>query len=398
MKKKILGIRLALLPLLAACDNDDSSNNPYNPVNFPTTTRGCVSDVNNFAFKITRMATKNTEDEANVIVSPQSLFSVLAMVANGQNQEERAALLDYLTDGSKNVEELNAFCNALRTQLPKLDKQTVYKEANSIWFTPSQKVLTEFSRNVSDWYGADLFNSYEKNDKGLQEINSWVSSNTSGLITNYLDEPPRFAPIVVNALYFKSEWKEKFPKDRTADAIFTNAGGDKVSVPFMNNVLDCPYYSNEKYEMGVLPYGNSNFEMCVVHPFADQNFAEFVASFDAEEFSEAYLMSGYAKVTVALPKFKVDSSGSLFNIASELGLDEIYASEMVANEKIKFEYFTQSVRLEVDEDGTTVAVASSSTAPTAPAPATLKVDSPFIYIIRERSSGVILIMGTISKF
>ena len=135
----------------------------------------------------------------------------------------------------------------------------------------------------------------------------------------------------------------------------------------------------------------------MVHPFADQNFAEFVASFDAEEFNEALLRSGSAKVTVALPKFKVDSSGSLFNIASELGLDEIYASEMVANEKIEFEYFTQSVRLEVDEDGTTVAAASSSSGLIANL-ATLKVDSPFIYIIRERSSGVILIRGTISKF
>ena len=92
-----------------------------------------------------------------------------------------------------------------------------------------------FRNDVTSWYDAQLEAlDFSKTKASADVINKWCDKQTKGMIPHVLDEvSPTALAYLVNALYFKSEWAEKFPKGNTQNETFTDEAGQKSQVKMM---------------------------------------------------------------------------------------------------------------------------------------------------------------------
>ena len=392
---KLAGASL-LLFTLSACDSDNrSESNKFTPIDLPAATRGFVEDVNNFAFKLYPAVQSDWQDyQDNIVISPSSAFIAISMALNGQEEERLEPYLDFLTDGNRDIEALNQFCNKLVVSLPNLDKKSACKIANSIWTTPEQPLLTEFKQSMQENFGAECFNSVFS----LDNINEWLSTNTEGLI-NQLAGGVISYPLFINTLYFKGEWAKKFDVADTRVSEFRNSDGSESMAYYMNQDLSANVYEGEAFSMVSLPFGNGNFEMYFMLPNEDTSISEFISSLDASSFDRAVSLMTSSNLSISLPRFTAKSALSFDSVLHSLGLPRFKTDAYIANPSDPELILSQSTIITVDEEGASIASESDSAEIISPSPGflTMKFDRPFVYIIRESSTGTIIALGSINK-
>ncbi|MDE6231291.1 MAG: hypothetical protein K2M37_06695 [Muribaculaceae bacterium] len=392
---KLAGASL-LLFTLSACDSDNSSeSNKFTPIDLPAATRGFVEDVNNFAFKLYPAVQSDWQDyQDNIVISPSSAFIAISMALNGQEEEILEPYLDFLTDGNRDIEALNQFCNKLIVSLPNLDQKSACKIANSIWTTPEQPLLTEFKQSMQENFGAECFNS----DFSLDNINEWLSTNTEGMINQPAGGVISY-PLFINTLYFKGEWAKKFDVADTRVAEFRNSDGSESMAYYMNQDLSANVYEGEAFSMVSLPFGNGNFEMYFMLPNEDTSISEFISSLDASSFDRAVSLMTSSNLSISLPRFTVKSALAFDSVLHSLGLPRFKTDAYIANPRYPELILSQSTIISVDEKGASIASESDSAEYISPSPGflTMKFDRPFVYIIRESSTGTIIALGSINK-
>lgn len=105
-----------------------------------------------------------------------------------------------------------------------------------------------------------------------------------------------------------------------------------------------------------------------------------------------------------LPRFRIESALSLREVLSALGMARAFSdaaefTEVTPPEQLKLGNAIQRTFVDVSERGTEAAAASGVTMDRIALPEvdTLRVDWPFVFLIRERFSGAILFMGDVAK-
>lgn len=233
--------------------------------------------------------------------------------------------------------------------------------------------------------------------KGLDEVNELLAKKTGGRIKSILE--PGSAPLLVvaNAFVFKDCWKTPFDKAKTANKPFVRADGSKSEPPTMSLVSDgIAYKSNGRFVAVELPYKDEDFALTLVttqkEPAKISGFREATSLIAGIDFAEA-------KVTLALPKFGGATDNDLLDVLSEMGLKQGLAS---ANQLPGFAdglvlgRVRQKTWLSVDEVGTEAAAVTAAEATRSaaePKTVTVNFDKPFVYALRHRPTGAILMAG-----
>lgn len=186
----------AFIPI--ACSSDSIDNGPDNvtpnkrvDIQLSSETRAAARSLMDFYIGFTTDAANFVDNDAsftskNFSVSPLSASMVLAMIANGTDQEVQTKIAGYL--GTSDINALNELAEILLTELPKLDNQTELKLANSIWVNNQFKLTDSFSSLMNKEYEAIIsYNDFKGNiNKVIKDINKWCSTQTAGLIPDLL--------------------------------------------------------------------------------------------------------------------------------------------------------------------------------------------------------------------
>ena len=120
--------------------------------------------------------------------------------------------------GAGEVDAVNEYCQAMLQQLPDMDKKTKLAIANAIVVNQKYQLLDSYKSTVGKYYDAEVANmDFDDNAGTTKKINKWCSDKTNGLVPEIIKNvnPYMFA-YLMNAMYFKSEWKQKFPKGNTS--------------------------------------------------------------------------------------------------------------------------------------------------------------------------------------
>ncbi|MDE6378316.1 MAG: hypothetical protein K2K72_06190, partial [Duncaniella sp.] len=241
-----------------------------------------------------------TDETKNVYTSGVSLNILLSMFANGVTGEARAELLDYL--GANSLSELNALNTKLMDELVKLDKESVFHIANSLWAAPGFTFLPSCLDLMDATYHASSYSDVPLSTlQGMDEVNKWCSEKTEGLIPKFLDEPLSSPCLAVNALYFKGKWMNKFDETLSSIRVFTAADGTTGYASYMEgfqHVRTCEENGNLCLK---IPFGNGAFEFDIIMP------AEGTAVSSLLPDPQTVSMLDKAKESIArvrLPKFK----------------------------------------------------------------------------------------------
>ena len=360
---------------------------------------------NAFAIKLFRNLDSATTSDTNLFISPLSVSFALGMTANGSSGQTLTAFENTLNFAGLTQAQVNGYYNNLVTNLPQLDPNTTLDIANSIWYRQGFSVQPQFLQTDSSYFHAQIQSLDFTSPAAVTTINNWVSNNTKGFIPSIITDIPDSAVMyLVNAIYFKSVWKEKFDPGQTQSLPFYLTGGSTVQASFMTGAIDFNAYFDNAVDVFELPYSNSKYSMVIVMPASSTaSLSSLTSSIDPAQWQTWMSKLSPVKTVITLPKFKFNYNKTLNKALKALGLGVAFSNNadfslINPNVQLKISEVVHKAYVETDESGTTAAAATSvgiATA-TAPAPAPL-INRPFLFAIREMSSGLILFVGTVNN-
>ena len=410
-KMKYLAVLTAFAALAVAsvsCEKDpydNPRNNPYKKVELTTKSAEYVKLGNTFAFNFLGKVSDATDGD--FIVSPLSMQFLLGMILDGAKGQTADEICSVLGFGAGETAAVNDYCLSMLQQLPSLDKKTKLAIANAIVVNQRYKLLDSYQTTVGRYYEAEVSNmDFTDNAGTTKKINKWCSDHTGGLIPEILKSvDDNVLAYLMNATYFKSQWKDKFSKDRTSPEDFTNEAGSKKRVQMMKNNLDCLYQDNAVFRAARLPYGNGAFAMYVILPSAGNTLADVSGCLSGKNWEEFLNSMVPCDVDLWLPKFETKFHIDLNDILSEMGMassfDALKADfTAMSGDAMCLSFVKQDAVIKVDEEGTEAAAVSLAGMDAASAGPgehiVFHADRPFLYLITESSTGIILFAGKYS--
>lgn len=404
----LMAAAAVLLTVSLSCEkigSDDSKNNPYKALSLTTKSTEFAREGNTFAFEfIDRI---NTAEEGDFIISPLSMQFLLGMLLDGARNETADEICKVLGYGAGEVDAVNEYCLSMLEQLPSLDKKTKLSIANAIFVNKAYALKDSYKSTVGNYFHAEVANlDFSDGAGALKTINGWCSRQTNGMIPKVLDNvSPGMVAYLFNAMYFKSQWKEKFPKGNTAEESFTAEDGTVKKVPMMKNRKDFLYQENDDYRVVRLPYGNGAFNMLVILPQNEKTLADLTSSLKTNDWNEFLQRMVTCDVDLWLPKFETKYAKKLNDILSDMGMPVAFNAfdadfKAMADADLYLSFVKQDAVIKVDEEGTEAAVISSAGMKDAAAGPgqhiVFHADHPFLYLITESSTGAILFAGRYS--
>ncbi len=356
------------------------------------------------------------ECHGNVCVSPFSVGSVLAMIANGgtgTGRDEILTLLGFEASAS-GLNALNTHYQTLLSNLPNIEDGISCNFTNSLWCDPTQHPINEsFMQTISDHYYAGKIDFAPGGESGKKAINQFVSKNTNGLIKEFLTSPLDIELAFLNTSYFKAGWTYPFFKEKTSKEDFLDIDYKKQKTDFMVNRAILEYAQTEDGTEAVrLNYGNKRqFSMILLIPTTQINHVALDEVLTADNVRQINSNFKHMDMKVKLPKFDVELNNPYtIDILREIGLDQVCTGKaffsMISEDKPFFlKCFVHAAKLKVDEEGTEGAAASlggmdfASPGDEIPEkPHEIVFDRPFIFYILENTTGTILFIGSVKTF
>jgi serpin B len=207
--------------------------------------------------------------------------------------------------------------------------------------------------------------------------------------------------VLLNAIYFKGDWTVPFDEDDTRAADFRRPDGSLVTADLMNRDDTLAYVATERYQAVDLPYGGQAFSMTVVLPAEGVSPAELVAELDEDTWSAWLDDFATTRVALSLPKFELEWDQELNDALIALGMVDAFDggradfSRLTPGGGVWIDFVQQKAFVRVDEKGTE-ASAATAVVMVESAPPQMRVDRPFLFVLRERLSGTILFMGIVN--
>ncbi|MBQ7734625.1 MAG: serpin family protein [Bacteroidales bacterium] len=383
---------------------DVVEDNEPHPIALTEQQREFVRDNN--AFTLNFLKTVNASDKSgkSFIYSPLSITYVLSMVndaAKGTTQKELEQTLGFRNGG---IKEVNQFCKTLIDSLPMVDQEVQLHIANAIFVNKNSQLKSQFQKDMMDFYQAKAESLDFASDKSLKRINGWCNDKTKGMIPEILDElNPDAVSYLLNAIYFKANWTNEFEEAMTKADTFTTAKGP-VMLPLMQQMKQFSYVKNNTFSAVELPYSNRQWSMTVMLPEKGKS-TDDVINYLAKNGMSFLDETRSRKVDLKLPRFETESSTEdLIGTLKKLGITRVFDSfsaevPNLCESNVYIGMMLQKARIKVNETGSEAAAVTvagmleCTSLPKPEEPVKFYANRPFVYVIREESTGVILFVG-----
>ena len=378
---------------------DDGPDKPFEPIALTKAEAEISSASNNFGFEVYH----RLYDDDQMMVSPLSLSLALALAASGSAGQTAKEMCSTLGFSDFTTEEVSAYYQKMVTALLEADPKTTFEVANSIWANPKVNVKKGFIENALKYYSSEVYDADFAKQSTVDAVNKWCSDKTHGKINSIMDEPnPYLMMALINALYFYGKWSFEFEDAKKEN--FVSISGNTIKVEMMHSRDDLLYSEYDGYSMVTLPYGNGSFAMDVILPDEKVKFSDAVAGLNAETLMILDRSASTCEVDLKLPKFTFEYTADMTKLLTEMGMSLAFSdyadfSEM-AEKSLKISQVKQKTFIDVNEKGTeAAAVTFIGMMATSVGPAPQKrfvefhADRPFVFVIREKSTGAILFIG-----
>lgn len=388
----------AVASVLISC-SDSTPPEHSNPPNLRTLSAAeakVASSGNEFAFNLYREV--QDPELANTFISPLSVGYALGMALNGATDETRQSILNTIDFGDLTADEVNIAYRDLTSLLLSMDNQTKISIANSVWSNDDFTVKNSFSNIITQYYDGTVQALNFRAPETRNTINQWVEDKTNGKIKDLLGEiSPDEVMFLINAIYFKSNWSYQFDKSKTHKSPFAKLNGSNTEVDMMfSKGVSLSRYYHEDFTLIDIPYGNEQFRMTLLVPSSAQHFSDLIHSISAGSLAQWLEQSDTLTCELEMPKFKMTWKNDLKEPLGAMGMqmhgfpDFFEEPASLAISKIIHQSF-----IEVNEEGSEAAAATAIGiyVTSLPMPDRITVDRPFLFLIRENHSGVVLFMG-----
>ena len=356
--------------------------------------------LNTYSLDLYRNAKANNE---NLLLSPVSTYYALMMAYDGSKNKTKAAFEKVL-----HLQKSDVIGNDyLKDFLSKTDSNEVFKVSNSIWLDNKMQVKNRYRQVVFDKYSSD-FNRTDFTDvrSSVSAINSWVDEKTNhkiGEIITAEDVTPSTRLVLLNAVYFKGKWKNRFQKDKTVSSTFFTSSEEQYKDNFMTMVESVPYYENDNYQFIEKPYAESDLSFCILLPKKIFGIDELERNINSDFFEKIIDSAQLTQVSLSIPKIKLESSVELSDALKKAGLASAFSEDAdfsgITEAPLALGKVIHKTFIELDEERTEAAAATAATVRITGLPSyrVFKADHPFLFFIKDNRSKAILFIGRYAK-
>jgi len=351
---------------------------------------------------------KNAEE--NIFFSPYSLSIALAMTYEGARNKTEEEMRSVFYFPQEDDLRRDSYFN-VHNRLVREETEHELNIANALWAQEDFPFLQEYFDVIKAHYHGLIENlDFAGDPEGSKEIvNQWVEEETKGKIKDLLSQvDPLTRLILTNAIYFKGEWVQEFNEEETREENFYLAPEKKVRVDMMRRLdeeAEFPYYETDSLQVLEMPYSGEETSMLVLLP-KDHNLEEIEEQLTLENLNTWQENLQEKEVRVYFPKFKLETKYFLRDILSQMGMPIAFTgfadfSGMTGKKDLMIDQVIHQAFVEVDEKGTEAAAATAvimllTAMPEGPVIPVFKADRPFIFLIQEKETGVILFMGRVA--
>lgn len=363
-----------------------------------------IENNNQFAFNIYNQLGKTSE---NIIFSPLSITSALAMTyigAKNNTFEEFGKTFNF----NRNIDAFSKEYFYLFNSFQNKKSDIQFYNANSLWIQNKLVINPEFLDLNKNYFSSSLnYTDFIKEpEKSRHTINQWVEENTKKKITNLLnpsaiDNTTRL--VLVNALYFKGPWKDKFSKEKNIESDFQVGRNKFEKSIYMNRFITSFYFSDKNVQIVDIPYADEKTSLMIILPKSFKKLKKVERKLNYEYYSNYIQHKEKKRINLFLPKFSIESEFDLNQTLSELGIQDAFTgaadfSGITNTERLYISKVVHKANISLDEEGTEAAAA---TAVIMRKTAVLldevefNVNKPFIYLLRNNETNCIYFMGKI---
>ena len=346
-------------------------------------------------------AVRNGKD---VAFSPLSLSLALAMAAEGAEGDTWKQFSQVTGWNAATKDELGAFYAKMTEGLLNADPQVSFSSNNSFWAAKDLNLRPEYKALLERWFAAESYTVDFSAPATLSQINRWCSDKTDGKIPQMLDElDPLSRLMLINALLFKAPWRDKW---EVLDGREFRGENTKSRKDFLHADKEFAYADCGSFEAVSLPYGNTAYEMVAFLPKQGRTVGDILPDL-AEKAGNLSLRTHPAEVF--LPKFSTSyfTEDALTKVLKDKGLTLPFSgfadfSGISTAEQLYISRVLQKVQVDVTEKGTEFAAVTvidfrkNASVGQPVSKVVIDFNRPFAYLIREVSSGAILLLGTLS--
>lgn len=369
-------------------------------------------------FAIALLQENMTDENENVMVSPVSALTALAMTANGARGDTREQMLAVLSP-NQSMDDLNSNIKKWADGLVSTDTASV-KIANSVWFDDSAGDITVneiFLQRNALYYHADIYQTAFQ-DSTAGAINQWVSDKTDGMITNILNQiPPNTRMYLLNAVSFDARWEDMYWPNEVHERTFTNASGEKETADMMDS-REYSYIEDENAVGFIKPY-REGYSFVALLPNEGMDTEEYIDTLSGEQFLNMIAdagMDGIDILEVSLPKFEAEYEVELSDKLQNMGIADAFDGgkadfsgiaklETGDNaENLIISGVHHKTYIKVDELGTRAAATTDAWAATTDAAESLepvivyvRLNRPFVYAIVENETNIPIFIGVVNS-
>lgn len=364
-----------------------------------------------------RLYAQLKSSKGNLVLSPYSISSALAMVyagsAGNTNEQMKKALSFSLQQPDQDVAFywLTKYLTQYTSDFGPNFRLLI---ENSLWVQSGATLLPDFQKTITNYFRANIrqVDFLSNRDTVRNTINRWVSDHTHGRITNILqsnDLTNSTRLVLVSAFYMKARWKHVFDATRTRKAPFFSAPNKTISVPMMETTASYPFFQNETALLVELPYAPPKVDslqlaMLILLPSKGVDLGDLEKMLTLDQVQKWRAQMVEQRVNVMIPKFTSTGSFSLNDSLQVMGMQDAFStradfSRISGVADLFIGKAIHKAYIAVDENGTEAAAATAvtmnRTAVQSPS-VVFRADHPFIYMIVERTTGTILLIGRLN--
>ncbi len=382
--------------------NIDSKNEDMNTTQIvdKTTNTRINFTYNDFDFKFLKMENKKN----NIVYSPLSIKYALKMLNDGANGNTKTQIESVIGD----------------IDLVKYDNiDNILSLANALYIrdTYSQYIKDEYKDILLNKYNAEIkYDAFRSAD----DINNWIENKTFGQIKNMLKDEivtnPNNKMFLINALAIDMAWKDRFDENKTHGSEFYLENGNEMTTTMMNQVTksdNVSYYKDSNVtaiSMDLEEYENEQMEFITIMP--NNDLSNYVKNLEEDTLKNIISNLTLASKTkngldIFIPKFSFDYELSLSDDLKNLGITDAFDGNLAdfSNMSSKGSLYVGEVlhkaNIDFSEKGIKAAAATviymteKAAMLNEDEPIEVRIDKPFMYLIRDKKADEIWFVGTV---
>ncbi|XP_028637609.1 serpin B6-like [Grammomys surdaster] len=362
----------------------------------------------NGTFALNLLKTLGEDSSKNVLFSPMSISSALAMVfmgAKGTTASQMIQALSLDKCNNKGGRDVHQGFQSLLTEVNKTGTQYLLRTANRLYGEKTFDILPSFKDSCRKFYEAEMeeLDFQGATEQSRQHINTWVAKKTEDKITELLSSgsvSSNTPLVLVNAIYFKGNWQKQFNKEDTQEMPFKITKNEEkpVQMMFQKSTFKMTYVEEISTTILLLPYVDNELNMIIMLPDEHVELSTVEKEITYKKFIKWTRLNKMEEeeVEVFLPRFKLEENYDMKDVLCKLGMSDAFEQDIAdfsgiaSKEGLFLSKIIHKSIVEVNEEGTEAAAATAANVAFRCMVPHFCANHPFLFFIQHcRTNGIV---------